>query len=176
MGQTFSRVAQGERWIRLGLMIDFVVVSSDLWTRLYPCRFTSGTVCPFQSACVLWSWTRFMTMSPWEVLLGVLWVFGSLLRAFRSLYTQSEICVRNPGPQSNTFLRGVGLRQSCPLSPILFVIFMDRISRHRWGKESVSGWGTSELCLCSLQMMCFCWLDQTVTFSTHWGGLQPSVK
>ena len=40
----------------------------------------------------------------------------------------------------------------------------------------VSGSGTSELRLCSLQMMWFCWLHQTATFSAHWGGLQPSVK
>jgi len=30
---------------------------------------------------------------------------------------------------SSTFSVGVGLRQGCPFSPILFVIFIDRISR-----------------------------------------------
>ena len=70
------------------------------------------------------------------VLRGALWgvlreygVPGSLLRAVRSLYKQSESCVRILGTKSDSFPVGVGLRQGCPLSPILFVVFMDRISR-----------------------------------------------
>ena len=75
---------------------------------------------------------------------GILWgvlreygVPGPLVRAIRSLYKQSESCVRILGAKSSTFSVGVGLRQGCPLSPILFVIFMDRISRRSRGEESV---------------------------------------
>ena len=35
------------------------------------------------------------------------------------------------------FSVGVGRHQGCPLSPILFVIFMDRISRLSWGEKGV---------------------------------------
>ena len=35
------------------------------------------------------------------------------------------------------FSAGAGLHQDCPLSPILFVIFMDRILRHSLGEENV---------------------------------------
>ena len=62
---------------------------------------------------------------------------GSLLRAIQSLYTQSECCVRVLGSKSDSFPVGVGLRQGCALSPILFVIFMARISRHSRGGEGL---------------------------------------
>ena len=77
---------------------------------------------------------------PWEILWEVrreYRVSGSLLRAIQSLYTQSESCVRVLGSKSDSFPVGVGLRQGCVLSPILFVIFMDRISRCSCGGEGL---------------------------------------
>ena len=72
----------------------------------------------------------------WEVLREY-GVRGSLLRAIQSLYAQSESCVRVLGSKSESFPVGVGLRQGCALSPILFVIFMDRISRRSQGGVGV---------------------------------------
>ncbi|KAK5873269.1 hypothetical protein PBY51_018325 [Eleginops maclovinus] len=68
----------------------------------------------------------------WEVLREY-GVRGSLLRGIQSLYSQSESCVRVLGSTSDRFPVRVGLRQGCALSPILFVIFMDRISRRSRG-------------------------------------------
>ena len=48
----------------------------------------------------------------WEVLREY-GLRGSLLRAIRSLYSQSESCVRVLGSQSVSFLVGAGLRQRC---------------------------------------------------------------
>ena len=81
-----------------------------------------------------------MIWVPREILWEVLWEYrvrGSLLSAIRSLYTQSESCVQVLGSKSNSFPVGVGLRQGCALSPILFVIFMDRISRRSRGGEGL---------------------------------------
>ncbi|TWW73592.1 R2DM Retrovirus-related Pol polyprotein from type II retrotransposable element [Takifugu flavidus] len=75
---------------------------------------------------------------------GVLWgvlreygVSGPLIRAVRSLYDRCQSLVRIAGSKSNLFPVRVGLRQGCPLSPILFIIFMDRISRCSHGVEGI---------------------------------------
>ena len=51
-------------------------------------------------------------------------VDGQLLRAIRSFYCQPEVCVRVNGKQSKPFHLGVGLRQGCVLSPLLFIVCM----------------------------------------------------
>ncbi|KAK0134946.1 LINE-1 reverse transcriptase [Merluccius polli] len=75
---------------------------------------------------------------------GVLWggspgvrVSDPLIRAVHSLYDRCQSLVRIAGNKSDLFPVRVGLRQGCPLSPILFIIFMDRISRHSQGVEGV---------------------------------------
>ena len=75
---------------------------------------------------------------------GILWevlreygVDGSLLGAIQSLYRRSMSLVHVAGNKSDLFPVGVGLRQGCPLSPVLFIVFMDRISRRSRGVEGV---------------------------------------
>ncbi|KAK3528573.1 hypothetical protein QTP70_003741 [Hemibagrus guttatus] len=79
-----------------------------------------------------------------RVLCGILWevlweygVRGPLLRAVLSLYNQSRSLVRIASCKSDLFPVHVGLRQGCPLSPVLFIVFMDRISRRSQGLEGV---------------------------------------
>ena len=69
---------------------------------------------------------------PQGVLRGVFQEYGVeglLLWAFQSLYCRSQTLVRIIGSKSDPFPVRVRLCQGCPLSPILFIIFMDRISR-----------------------------------------------
>ncbi|KAI3366015.1 hypothetical protein L3Q82_009843 [Scortum barcoo] len=81
---------------------------------------------------------------------GILWgvlreygVRGPLLRAVRSLYDQEqELGSHCCGSKSDLFPVHVGLRQGCPLSPVLFIIFMDRISKRSqgpWRESSLFG-------------------------------------
>ncbi|KAK3540973.1 hypothetical protein QTP86_007687 [Hemibagrus guttatus] len=74
------------------------------------------------------------------ILWEVLWEYGvrgPLLRAVWSLYNRSRSLVRISSCKSDLFPVHVGLRQGCPLSPVLFIVFMDRISRRSQGLEGV---------------------------------------
>ena len=61
----------------------------------------------------------------------------------------------------------VGLRQGCALSPTLFVIFMDRITRRVGGGVGIR---IGELRVASLLFAddVFFWHHQSETFSSHW--------
>ncbi|KAK3520909.1 hypothetical protein QTP86_002418, partial [Hemibagrus guttatus] len=77
---------------------------------------------------------------PHGILWEVLWEYGvrgPLLRAVRSLYNRSRSLVRIASCKSDLFPVHVGLRQGCPLSPVLFIVFMDRISRRSQGLDGV---------------------------------------
>ncbi|KAK3525984.1 hypothetical protein QTP70_011818 [Hemibagrus guttatus] len=77
---------------------------------------------------------------PRGILWEVLWEYGvrgPLLRAVRSLYNRSRSLVRIASCKSDLFPVHVGLRQGCPLSPVLFIVFMNRISRRSQGLEGV---------------------------------------
>lgn len=56
-------------------------------------------------------------------------------RAIRFLYNQNESCVCMQGTKSGVLLGRFGLHQGCPLSLILFVIFIDRILRWNQREE-----------------------------------------
>ena len=60
-----------------------------------------------------------------------------LIRAIKSLYKRCTACVRLNGVKSSSFTVGVGLRQGCVLSPLLFIVYMDRIVKRSRGLESV---------------------------------------
>ncbi|KAK3539329.1 hypothetical protein QTP70_001214 [Hemibagrus guttatus] len=77
---------------------------------------------------------------PRGILWEVLWEYavrGPLLRAVRSLYNRSRSLVRIASCKSDLFPVHVGLRQGCPSSLVLFIVFMDRISRRSQGLEGV---------------------------------------
>ena len=56
-------------------------------------------------------------------------VRGRLLAAIKSLYEQLEVCVCVHGMKTKSFNVSVGLRQGCVLSPLLFIIYMDKIDK-----------------------------------------------
>ena len=65
-------------------------------------------------------------------------ISGHLLAAIRSLYNDCKSHVRINGSKSDSFRVCVGLRQGYVLSPLLFTIFMDRISRRSTTPDCVT--------------------------------------
>uniref|UniRef100_A0A669BJZ3 Reverse transcriptase domain-containing protein n=1 Tax=Oreochromis niloticus TaxID=8128 RepID=A0A669BJZ3_ORENI len=106
---------------------------------------------------------------------GVLWevlreygVSGPLLRAIRSLYNRCKSLVRIAGNKSDSFLVGDGLRQGCPLSPVLFIIFMDRISRRSQVAEGFRFGG--------LRISSLLFADDVVLLASSGEGLQLALE
>jgi len=136
---SFSKRGTGE-CTRTKFMPGYWKGGSDRWSNL---RFKSSSLpsqeysrgpgsLPNQSTCTLWTWRRLSTRSLEDCCGGCCGSMG-----FRSLYACSRSCVRIIGIKSDTFPVDVGLRQGCPSSPVLFVIFMYRISRPSLGVEHV---------------------------------------
>uniref|UniRef100_A0A8C6KY55 Reverse transcriptase domain-containing protein n=1 Tax=Nothobranchius furzeri TaxID=105023 RepID=A0A8C6KY55_NOTFU len=106
---------------------------------------------------------------------GALWgvlreygVPGPLIRAVRSLYDRCQSLVRIAGSKSGSFPVRVGLRQGCPLSPILFITFMDRISRHSQGVEGIRFGG--------LRIRSLLFADDVVLLASSERDLQLSLE
>ncbi|KAI3351406.1 hypothetical protein L3Q82_020217 [Scortum barcoo] len=124
----------------------FVLVVEH-WTSLaipalYPPQGARGFmgVCPTSPHVLCGSGEGIRPCPSWYSVGGAPCEYGvrePLLRAVRSLYDRSRSLVRIAGSKSDLFPVHVGLRQGCPLSPVLFIIFMDRISRRSQGPEGV---------------------------------------
>ena len=92
---------------------------------------------------------------------------GQLLTAIKSLYMYSEVCVRVNNATTKPFRVSVGLRQGCSLSPILFLIYMDRIAKK---SEPCGG---AEIGECTLQRLLFA--DDLVLLDSTQNGLQQAL-
>ena len=102
----------------------------------------------------------------WAVLLQY-GIDGQLLTAIRSLYVHSEVCVCVNSATTKPFRVSVGLRQGCSLSPILFLIYMDRIVKK---SESHGGVKIRE---CTVQRLLFA--DDLVLLDSTQNGLQQAL-
>ena len=92
---------------------------------------------------------------------------GQLLAAIKSLYKQSEVCVRVNGMKKKPFNVSVGLRQGCVLPLLLFIIYMDMIDKNCF---SSSGATFGE---CNVQRLLFA--DYLALLSSNKSDLQYAL-
>ena len=91
-------------------------------------------------------------------------VNGQLLRAIKSFYCRPEVCVRVNGKQSKPFHVGVGLRQGCVLSPLVFIVYMNWIDKCSQADECAT------IGNCKISRLLFA--DDLVLLSSTESGLQ----
>ena len=107
---------------------------------------------------------------PRDKLWAVLLQYGidcQLLTSVKSQYMHFVVCVRVNRAATKPFRVSVGLRQGCSLSPILFLIYMERIVQK---SESCGGVKISE---CSAQRLLFA--DNLVRLDSTQNGLQQAL-
>ena len=108
---------------------------------------------------------------PRHKLWKVLWEYGvngQLFRAIKSFYCRSEVFVRVNGKQSKPFHVGVGHRQECVLSPLLFVVYMNWIDKCSQADECAT------IGNCKISRLLFA--DDLVLLSSTESGLQRALN
>ena len=121
------------------------VMPWDIISALYHCEGTGGVmrVCPTRlhmfcgSGGGLWPCPSSCPVGTQDTCaLGVLSKWPFVTGHSISVLSESEmVCIA--GSKSDPFPVSVGLPQGCPLSQVLFIIFMDRISRHSHVVEGI---------------------------------------
>ena len=95
-------------------------------------------------------------------------VGGQLLLAFKSFCCRPEVCLRVNGKQSEPFHVGVGLRQGCVLSSLLFIVYMNWIDKCSQANECAT-FGN-----CKISRLLFA--NDLVLLSSTKSGLQRALN
>jgi len=86
----------------------------------------------------------------WQVLDG-LGISGRILECLRSMYRQDQACLHHPEEGlMPTFLCRIEMKQGCPLSPLLFGLFIDGLEKRLNALEGDTPPMLGQLAVCLL--------------------------
>ena len=72
---------------------------------------------------------------------------GQLIADIKLLHKQSKVCVHVNRMKTKPFSVSVGLQQGCVLSPLLFIIYMNKIDKDSYHSSGVTFGECSVWCL-----------------------------
>lgn len=84
---------------------------------------------------------------------------GEFLRAFRALYLNPSTRIKIPGCNSDVFRLGRGIRQGCPLFPLIFALAIEPLAIAILQHPDISGYGKA-----GSEYMC---VDDVLLFLTN---------
>jgi hypothetical protein len=106
----------------------------------------------------------------WQVLEG-LGISGRILECLRSMSRQDQACLHHPKEGlTPTFLCRIGVKQGCPLSPLLFGLFIDGLEKQLNALE-----GDAPLMLGQLAIRLLLYADDLALMSHTPAGLQKQL-
>jgi len=71
----------------------------------------------------------------WQVLVGF-GVEGRFLQCLKAMYAKDTVCINHPNKGvTSSFKCQQGVKQGCPLSPLLFGLYLDALKGHLDGRE-----------------------------------------
>jgi hypothetical protein len=106
----------------------------------------------------------------WRVLEGI-GVGGRLFACMRSMYSQDQACVSHPTKGlSSTFPCIIGVKQRCPLSPLLFGLYIDALE---WCIDALAGDDGPDLVGTAMKLLLYA--DDLVLMSKSLRGLQKQL-
>ncbi len=106
----------------------------------------------------------------WQVLEGF-GINGRILECLRSMYRQDQACLHHPEEGlMPTFLCHIEVKQGCPLSPLLFSLFIDGLEKRLNALESDTPPMLGQLAVCLLL-----YADDLALMSHTPAGLQKQL-
>ncbi len=106
----------------------------------------------------------------WQVLEG-LGISGRILECLRSMYRQDQACLHHPKEGfMPTFFYRIGVKQGCPLSPLLFGLFIDGLEKRLNALE-----GDTPPMLGQLVVRLLLYADNLALMSHTHAGLQKQL-